>query len=79
MPICATTIPSILSSRVGIVALAGHEIDAIESIYFNDELVTLGGTDSEWVRDGRIVGLGDTPFVRGDIRDLQGQRGLRFL
>ncbi|MBM4047440.1 MAG: hypothetical protein FJ279_20230 [Planctomycetes bacterium] len=37
------------------------------------------GNDREWIRDGRIVGLGDAPFVRGDIRGLQGQRGLRFM
>lgn len=29
---------------VMLVALAGHEIDAVESIYFNDELVTLDGS-----------------------------------
>jgi hypothetical protein len=27
----------------------------------------------------RIVGLGGVPFVRGDARGLQGQRGLRFM
>lgn len=37
------------------------------------------GNDAEWVRDGKVVGLPHRPFVPGDIRYLQGQRGLRFL
>jgi len=37
------------------------------------------GNDSEWIRDGQVVGLPHKPFVPGDIRHLQGQRGLRFL
>lgn len=37
------------------------------------------GNDSEWIKDGQVVGLPHKPFVPGDIRHLQGQRGLRFL
>lgn len=37
------------------------------------------GNDSEWIRDGRVVGLPLKPFRAPDIRYLSGQRGLRFL
>lgn len=37
------------------------------------------GNDSEWIQDGQVVGLPHKPFVPGDIRNLQGQRGLRFM
>ncbi len=37
------------------------------------------GNDEEWIRDGKVVGLPHRPFVPGDIRYLQGQRGLRFM
>jgi len=37
------------------------------------------GNDDQWIKEGKVVGLPHKPFVPGDIRHLQGQRGLRFL
>jgi arylsulfatase A-like enzyme len=37
------------------------------------------GNDGEWIKDGEVVGLPYKDFVPGDIRHLQGQRGLRYL
>ncbi len=37
------------------------------------------GNDSDWIRNGRVMGLPDRPFTPGDIRHLSGQRGLRYL
>ena len=49
-----------------------------------DELLSLVvansyGNDDEWIKGGQVVGLPHKPFVGGDIRGLQGQRGLRFM
>jgi hypothetical protein len=35
---------------VMVVALAAHEVDAIEEVWFNDQKLTLGGTNNEWVQ-----------------------------
>lgn len=35
---------------VMVIALAAHECDAIEALYFNETQVTLGGTGGEWVQ-----------------------------
>lgn len=55
-------------------ALAGELAELLALLVENSY-----GNDSEWIKDGQVVGLPHKPFVPGDIRYLQGQRGLRFL
>lgn len=49
-----------------------------------NELLTLlvensYGNDREWIHNGEVAGLPDKPFEPGDVRHLQGQRGIRFM
>ena len=60
--------------------LAGHA--SLQDV--QDRLVGLladhlYGSDLEWIRDGRLVGLPDRDYVRSANRGLSGQRGWRFL
>ncbi len=60
--------------------LAGDPAHADELGELLDLLVANSyGNDDEWIKDGQVVGLPHRPIVPGDIRHLQGQRGLRFL
>ncbi len=41
-------------------------------------LENLLGSDHRWVQDGRLVGLPDIEYKRGSVKQLCGQRGIRF-
>lgn len=53
-----------------VIAVAGHEVDAIESIYFNDELLTLDGNGwvqtAPWMQTKRVNGWANITISGGN-------------
>ena len=39
----------------------------------------LYGTDRDYIKDGKLVGMSDKPYNCKPLRDLEGQRGLHFI